>query len=127
MNLQQLNSKLEKMEAVLKANEEQIAVLNEQNGILKSNISEVKKLQKKYESIEVDLEKKIESLNLMDLDLKPKRRTKPKRALACLSACSAARISGRLSNTSELKPAGSLVILNCLLKGKPAGKSSGKG
>lgn len=30
MNLQQLNSKLEKMEAVLKANEEQIAVLNEQ-------------------------------------------------------------------------------------------------
>ena len=77
MNLQQLNSKLEKMEAVLKANEEQIAVLNEQNGILKSNISEVKKLQKKYESIEADLEKKIESLNLMDLDLKPKRRTKP--------------------------------------------------
>ena len=68
MNLQQLNSKLEKMEAVLKANEEQIAVLNEQNGILKSNISEVKKLQKKYES-----------LNLMDLDLKPKRRTKPKK------------------------------------------------
>ena len=64
MNLQQLNSKLEKMEAVLKANEEQIAVLNEQNGILKSNISEVKK---------------IESLNLMDLDLKPKRRTKPKK------------------------------------------------
>ena len=79
MNLQQLNSKLEKMEAVLKANEEQIAVLNEQNGILKSNISEVKKLQKKYESIEADLEKKIESLNLMDLDLKPKRRTKPKK------------------------------------------------
>lgn len=79
MNLQQLNSKLEKMEAVLKANEEQIAVLNKQNGILKSNISEVKKLQKKYESIEADLEKKIESLNLMDLDLKPKRRTKPKK------------------------------------------------
>ena len=65
MNLQQLNSKLEKMEAVLRANEEQIAVLN--------------KLQKKYESIEADLEKKIESLNLMDLDLKPKRRTKPKK------------------------------------------------
>lgn len=81
MNLQQLNSKLEKMEAVLKANEEQIAVLNEQNGILKSNISEVKKLQKKYESIEADLEKKIESLNLMDLDLKPKRRTKPKKKM----------------------------------------------
>lgn len=79
MNLQQLNSKLEKMEAVLKANEEQIAVLNEQNGILKSNISEVKKLQKKYESIEADLEKKIESLNLMDLDLKPKRRTNRKK------------------------------------------------
>ena len=79
MNLQQLNSKLEKMEAVLKANEEQIAVLNEQNGILKSNISEEKKLQKKYESIEADLEKKIESLNLMDLDLKPKRRTSPKK------------------------------------------------
>ena len=79
MNLQQLNSKLEKMEAVLKANEEQIAVFNEQNGILKSNISEVKKLQKKYECIEADLEKKIESLNLMDLDLKPKRRTKPKK------------------------------------------------
>lgn len=79
MNLQQLNSKLEKMEAVLKANEEQITVLNEQNGILKSNISEVKKLQKKYESIEADLEKKIESLNLMDLDLKPKRRTKSKK------------------------------------------------
>ena len=79
MNLQELNSKLEKMEAVLKANEEQIAVLNEQNGILKSNISEVKKLQKKYESIEADLEKKIESLNLMDLDLKPKRRTNRKK------------------------------------------------
>ena len=54
-------------------------------------------------------------------------RAAPILALACLSACSAARISGRLSNTSELKPAGSLVILNCLLKGKPAGKSSGKG
>ena len=54
-------------------------------------------------------------------------RAAPILALACLSACSAARISGRLSNTSELKPAGSLVILNCLFKGKPAGKSSGKG
>ena len=53
--------------------------MNEQNGILKSNISEVKKLQKKYESIEADLEKKIESLNLMDLDLKPKRRTNRKK------------------------------------------------
>ena len=54
-------------------------------------------------------------------------RAAPILALACFKACSAARISGRLSKTSELKPAGSLLTLNCLLKAKPLGKSVGMG
>ena len=54
-------------------------------------------------------------------------RAAPILALACLSACSAARDIRTVEQHVELKLAGSLVNLNCLLKGKPAGKSSGKG
>ena len=54
-------------------------------------------------------------------------RAAPMLALACLSECSAARMLGRFSRTLELKPAGRRVILNCLLKGSTAGRSSGRG
>lgn len=76
MNLQQLNKKIEQMEKVLKNNEQEIERLNIQNSSLKNNITSAKKLIKKYEAMEAELEKQVENLNLIDLDNKPKKKFK---------------------------------------------------
>lgn len=76
MNLQQLNKKIEQMEKALKNNEQEIERLNIQNSSLKNNITSAKKLIKKYEAMEAELEKQVENLNLIDLDNKPKKKFK---------------------------------------------------
>jgi chromosome segregation ATPase len=76
MNLQQLNKKIEQMEKALKNNEQEIERLNIQNSSLKNNITSAKKLIKKYEVMEAELEKQVENLNLIDLDNKPKKKFK---------------------------------------------------